>query len=111
MARGHIRKRGAAFEIRIAGGRDEKGKRRTITKTVHGTEDDAEKALTALLRERDTGSAIDPSKTTLAEYLDEWLPQHQIGLKARERYGEFIRHQIKPHLGTVILQELTSPTP
>ena len=87
---------------------DEKGKRRTITKTVHGTEDDAEKALTALLRERDTGSAIDPSKTTLAEYLDEWLPQHQVGAKARERYEGFIRYQIKPHLGTVILQQLTS---
>ncbi len=109
MARGHIRRRGAeSWEIRISGGRDEIGRRKTITKTIRGSEADAEKALTALLRERDTGSAIDPSKTTLADFLSEWLAQHQIGLKARERYEGLIRHQIKPHLGSVILQQLTS---
>jgi integrase len=75
---------------------------------VRGRREDAEKKLVEKLRERDTGSSVDPSTTTLAEYLDEWLPQHQIGLKARERYEGLVKHQIKPFLGTVVLQQLTS---
>ena len=106
MARGHIRKRGAAYEIRVAGGRDETGKRRTITKTVHGSEADADVKLTEILRERDTGSAIDPSKTTLGQYLDQWLDEIQVEPKTLERYRGLIGHQIKPHLGTAILQDL-----
>jgi integrase len=106
MARGHIRQRGDAYEVRIAGGRDANGKRRTITKTVHGSEEDAEVKLTEMLRERDTGSAIDPSKTTLGQYLDQWLDEVQVEAKTLERYRGLVKHQLKPHLGGVVLQDL-----
>ena len=109
MARGHIRERGeGSWEVRIAGGRDEKGKRRTITKTVRGPKEAANKKLTQMLRERDTGSTIDPSKTTLGQYLDTWLADLRVEPKTRERYTGLIEHQIKPWLGTAILQELSN---
>jgi integrase len=109
MTRGHIRERGeGSWEVRIAGGRDEKGKRRTITKTVRGNKEDANKKLTEMLRERDTGSAIDPSKTTLGQYLDTWLADIRVEPKTRERYAGLIQHQIKPWLGVAILQELSN---
>jgi integrase len=107
MARGHIRERGPeAFEVRISGGRDENGKRKTITKTVNGTAADAERKLTEMLRERDTGSAIDPNKTTLGQYLDSWLDEIRVQPKTLERYRGLVKHQIKPHLGNTVLQEL-----
>jgi integrase len=111
MARGHIRERGGPdkWEIRLAAGRDENGKRKTITKAFRGTEAEAEVEMTAMLRERDTGSRIDPSKTTLGQYLDQWINSIQVTPKTRERYAGLIKHQIKPHLGTAILQELQSP--
>lgn len=109
MARGHIRERGeGSWEVRIAGGRTEKGRRRTITKTIRGTKEDANRKLTELLRERDTGSAIDPSRTTLGQYLDQWLADLRVEPKTRERYAGLIQHQIKPWLGTAILQELSN---
>jgi integrase len=108
MARGHVRRRGEAWEVRITAGRDEKGKRRTITRTVHGSEDDAEAKLTEMLRERDTGSAIDPSKTTVAQYLDQWVSEIQVEPTTLQRYKGLIDHQIKAHLGNAILQELTT---
>ena len=43
-----------------------------------------------MLRERDTGSAIDPSKTTLGQYLDHWLADIQVEPKTRERYAGLI---------------------
>jgi integrase len=106
MARGHIRERGDAWEIRISAGKTDNGQRKIISKAFHGTREDADKELTSMLRERDTGSRIDPSKTTLAQYLDSWLDEIQVEPKTLERYRGLVKHQIKPHLGTVILQEL-----
>jgi integrase len=109
MARGHIRERGdGSWEVRIAGGRNDRGKRRTITKTVRGNKDDANKKLTEMLRERDTGSAIDPSKTTLGQYLDQWLADLRVEPKTKERYAGLVEHQVRPWLGTVVLQELSN---
>jgi hypothetical protein len=60
-------------------GRDPKtGKRKQIWHSGFATLSDAVEARTRLLRERDTGSAIDPSRQTFAEYLrDEWLPSRE----------------------------------
>lgn len=85
------------------------GQRRTAYKTVKGTKKDAERELRAILHRADKGIAIDPSKITVAEYLDTWLddvaPQ-TVALKALERYRGLARNQIKPHLGTIELQKL-----
>jgi integrase len=109
MSRGTIRRRGkASWELKFDVGTDAKRKRKTRYVTVRGSREDAEKRLTQLLRERDTGSAIDPSKTTLGQYLDTWLEECQVEPTTLQRYRGLVEHQIKPHIGSAILQELTT---
>jgi integrase len=109
MGRGHIRRRGRdSWEVRYAAPAEPGGKRKTRTLTVRGKREDADKKLTEALRERDTGSSVDPSKTTLGQYLDRWLGELQVEPKTRERYTGLVEAQVKPHLGSVVLQELTT---
>ena len=71
---GQIIKRGDnTWLVRIFTGRDAAGKRRYFNKTVHGTKKEAEKYLTAKLREQDLGVFVEPSRETLNCYLDRWL--------------------------------------
>ena len=99
-------KNGNSWELRFDAPRDEKGKRKRRHVTVRGDEKAAQTKLVALLRERDTGSAVDPSKTTVGQYLDTWHGELRVQPKTAERYETLIRNQIKPHLGNVVLQEL-----
>ncbi len=51
---GSITKRGKnTYLLRIALGTDTQGRRRTLTRTIHGTKADAERMLLQLLRDRD----------------------------------------------------------
>ncbi len=87
----------------------EDGVRRIAYVTVKGTRKDAEKELRAKLSTIDAGTHIDPSKLTVGEYLDDWLDKAApltAGPVTLERYREFVRLQIKPHLGTESLQAL-----
>lgn len=86
---------------------DTNGQRSTRYVTVRGTRADAERELTRLLAARDGGTLVDPSQTTVAEYLRTWLAQDQdLSGKTRERYRELAEQQIIPHLGSVALQRL-----
>lgn len=49
------------------------GKRRQRLKGGFRTRADAERALAELLTELDQSTAVDPSRQTLGEYLDDWL--------------------------------------
>ena len=70
---------------------------------------DADRELRAVLFRHDKGVAIDPSKITVAQFLDEWLddvaPQ-RVAPKSLERYGGLVRNQINPYLGSIPLQKL-----
>lgn len=109
--RGHIQKRGKeSWRLKFDLGYDlVTGKRKMRFVTVRGTKKDAEKELRAILYRQDKGVGIDPSKITVAQFLDEWLddvaPQ-RVAPKSLERYRGLIRNQIKPHLGAVLLQKL-----
>ncbi|MDQ3747845.1 MAG: site-specific integrase [Acidobacteriota bacterium] len=70
---GQINKRGESWTVRIFLGRDANGKRKYFNKTIHGTKKDAQKYLTAKLREKDLGVFIEPASMSLNEYLDKWL--------------------------------------
>ena len=71
-----VYKRGSTWSVVIDHGRNpETGKRKQVWHSGFSTLGDAVEARTRLLRERDTGAAIDPSRQTLAQFLlDEWLP-------------------------------------
>ncbi len=109
--KGHIQRRGKqSWRLKFDIGDDPlTGQRRTQYKAVKGKRADAERELRAVLFRHDKGFAIDPSKKTVAKFLDDWLddvaPQ-RVAPKSLERYGGLVRNQIKPHLGAILLQKL-----
>ncbi len=85
------------------------GERRICYVTWKGTKADAEKELRHRLTALDKGVHVDPSKLTIADYLDQWLDDvapATVAPKALERYRGLCRNQIKPHLGASQLQKL-----
>jgi len=73
---GNITRRGASsWRLKFeAGERDPvTGARRTRFVTVRGTKKDAQRELIRLLAEVENGTAVDPSRVTVAEYLRCWL--------------------------------------
>lgn len=72
---GQIVKRGDSWQVRIYLGKDANGKRKYFNKTIHGSKKDAQKFLTAKLREKDLGVFIEPASMLLNEYLDKWLEE------------------------------------
>jgi integrase len=109
--RGHIRRRGQkSWEIKFDLCRDPvTGKRRIRYQTVKGVKAQAEAELARLLAKANDGSYIDPCKTTLAEFFDQWLRDWattNVSPKTLKRYQGLIRNQICPHLGDVRIQKL-----
>jgi integrase len=107
---GNITRRGErSWRLKFeAGERDPiTGKRRTRYVTVHGTKKEARNELIRLLAEVENGTAVDPSRVTIAEYLRGWLDNDRdLSPKTRERYMQLSERQIIPHLGSTMLQKL-----
>src|ERR1700720_392806 len=108
---GNVTRRGAhSWRLKFeAGERDPTtGKRRIRTTTGRGTKKDAQRELTRMLNERDTGTSVEPSTITVATYLRAWLngPDRRLSPKTRERYIQLAEQQIIPHLGAVLMQKL-----
>src|SRR5262249_34227058 len=107
---GQILERGKrTFVVRVFLGRSG-GTRKYLNKTVHGTKKDAENTLTALLRERDLGTLVEPTRMTVDEYLDEWLKtaaKPRVRLRTYQGYEELLDRYIRPHLGPRPLSRLT----
>jgi integrase len=107
---GHLRQRSpGSWEIKFDNGRDPvTGKRKTRFVTVKGGKKVAQQELRRLLAAVDEGRLIEPSKTTVAQFLDRWesWAATQVSQKTLERYSELIRHHVRPHLGAVHIQKL-----
>ena len=83
------------------------GKRRTRYVTFRGTKKDAKAELIRRLAEIANGTAVNPSKATVAEYVRGWLDSAtHLAPKTHERYRELVECQIIPHLGHFALQKL-----
>lgn len=100
---GQIIKRGEnTWLVRVSLGSDSKGKRQYFNKTIRGTKKEAQKYLTAKLREKDLGVFIEPASIALDEHLDKWLKTVAKG-RVRERtyqgYEELLKLHIRPKLG------------
>lgn len=108
--RGYIRQRGASWSITIPAGKDPVSKKyRHVSLTVKGSRKDAEKKMTELLHQLDTGSYMQPGKSTLAEYLERWLSDYvkpNLSPKTSEGYEQTCRHYIIPFLGHLTLNGL-----
>ena len=63
MPRGHIRQRSTKYKDSWTVGVDpDSGKKRYKTEVVRGTKREAQKRLTELLRQLDTGTYVEPSR-------------------------------------------------
>ena len=96
------------FLIVIDHGRDARGKRIRKWSTFKGTKREAQAECARLVTELKTGNYVEPSKTTVAQYLELWLVdiKTRVSRKTHERYGEICRNNIVALLGQVRLGEL-----
>ena len=107
---GHVRRRGErSWELKFDLGTDPlTGKRLTRYHSFKGTKREAEAELVRLKAGADRGEYVDPSKLTLAEFLDRWetWASTQVSGKTLERYRELAAHHVRPHLGAAHIQKL-----
>jgi integrase len=108
--RGHIVKRyKGSYTIVLNLGIDPQGRRKQQWLSVKGTKKEAEKRLSELLHQLDTGTFMRPGKTTLAEYLERWLKDYawpNLAPRTAEGYEHIIRRHLIPALGNMTLMQL-----
>ncbi|MFC1861011.1 N-terminal phage integrase SAM-like domain-containing protein [Chloroflexota bacterium] len=109
--RGHIIKRGKnSYSICISLGWDAiTGKYKQQWLTVKGTKKDADKRLAEMLHQLDNGLFIKPDKTTLAEYLKQWLNDYcksNVAPHTAQNYDFFVHKHIIPAIGQIPLTAL-----
>ena len=116
MARGHIRQRSTknkdSHTIYIYLGVDAlTGRKRYKTEVVHTGKRDAEKRLTELLRQHDTGEYVEPFKETTAGFLEHWFRDYaetHVSPRTLEGYRGNLDRYIIPALGHIRLDKLTA---
>lgn len=109
MAGQLIKRSDNTFTVRIFLGRDSDGKRRYFNKTIRGSKKDAQKWLTAKLREKDLGQLIEPASIPLNIYLDRWLEEvarFKVRLSTFYGYEAKIKVHVRNSIGTKRLCDL-----
>jgi integrase len=106
--KGHIRERSPGHWSIILDAPDNDGKRRRKWHSFKGTKRQAQIECSRLITAMKGGTYLEPSKTTLAVYLDHWLAhiKSQVTAKSHERYSGLVNQNIKPALGAVLLTKL-----
>jgi integrase len=106
--KGHIRKRGDSWELRVYAGTDAvTGKERTITKTFRGGKREAQRALAEFAADAQRGRLVRTS-ATVGELLEAWFDQARRDFSPKtivETRG-FIDRNLIPALGHVPLTRL-----
>jgi integrase len=107
--KGSIRERSPGHFAIILEQRDAAtGKRKRKWHSFKGTKRQAQIECARLISEMKGGTYLEPSKTTIAQFLDRWLEHmtSQVSSKSHARYGELARKNIAPLLGSVVLTQL-----
>ena len=87
------------------------GKRKQVNEIKKGTKKEAETALRERLSTVDNGSHIDKSKETVSEFMARWLDTYaatNVTLRTAQGYQGQINRYIKPAIGSIALQSLTT---
>jgi integrase len=111
--KGHIRQRGKhSFELKFDAGRDPTtGKRKIQYASFKGTKREAQIKLAALITSVGADSYVEPSKSTVAEFVrarvTQWEAAGDISARTAQRYRQLVENQIAPHIGIKALQKLT----
>ena len=108
---GTIRQRkDGRWEARYTVGRDP-GTGKQVQRSVYGaTQQEVRKKLAQLTASLDAGTYKEPCKMTVGQWLDIWVADYLGGVKPSTAflYGEQIRIHIKPALGSVKLEALST---
>jgi integrase len=107
--KGHIRERSPGhWAIVIDARNPATGKRKRRWHSFEGTKRQAQIECSRLISAAQRGTGLEPSRVTLAEFLDRWLAhmRPQISARTHERYTELVTKNIAPALGNVILSRL-----
>jgi len=98
QGQGAIVQRGkSSWRLKFDLGRDPvSGKRQTRYVTFRGTKREAQAELTRLLNSKNEGTYVDPTKMTLAEWLEHWLSVAENGwaTKTAARHRQIVRNNI-----------------
>jgi hypothetical protein len=108
---GGLRQRGRDnWELKLFLGRDPRtGKAQFRYHTFRGTKSDANKELARLIAAAADGKYVDPSKTTVSEFLERWERDWavtNVSPKTIERWRDLIATHIRPRIGGLKLQKL-----
>lgn len=109
--RGNITKRGRnSWRLKFDASRDAAGKRKIQYHTFRGTKREAQLKLAGLIASVATSAYVEPTKTTVAEFVSkrivQWEAAGDITARTAARYRELADNQIAPHLGDKALQKL-----
>ena len=96
------------WRIRYDGPVEYDGTRKQISETVTGIKTNAQSVLRERIRALETGQFVEPSSTTVAQYMQGWLLTHSenVAPKTIEGYASMNRNYITPIIGTIKLQNL-----
>jgi integrase len=79
--------------------------------TTYGTKTEAEQRLVDIEADRRRGEWMDPDagKVSLKEYAERWIAERDLTARAAENYAGYLRNHVGPHLGHLMLVELSAP--
>jgi hypothetical protein len=112
--RGHItERRPGVWRLTISAGFDDAGTRQRVTRTVKGSRRAAERELTTMLRNLDSGTLADGRQPLETYLMTEWLPRvsavskrgRALAPTTKQRYRDACRHA-SAVIGNVRLDEL-----
>ena len=109
--KGHIRERSPGRWAIVVEMRDpETGRRRRKWNSFAGTKRQAQSECARLVAAVDGDSYSEPSKLSVAAYLEEWLVGHksQVAPRTFERYAQLVRTHLIPLLGGALLSKLNA---
>lgn len=108
--RGSIRKRGRdSWEVAFRAGTDPTtGEPVRVGETVRGSHVDAERRLTAMLREHDVTGIVPDRSETVASFSKTWLDHvaHRVKSNTLKRYRELLLVHVAPAIGPVRMTEV-----
>jgi integrase len=108
MAGQIIKRSENTYTLRIFQGLDG-GKRQYLNRTFHGNKKEAQRALNAMLRDQDQGTLIEPTRSSLNSYLDQWLDtaaRPRVRPRTLASYQDVLRLYVRPRLGARPLAKL-----
>lgn len=111
--KGNITRRGkSSWRIKIELPRGPGDVRKTKYVTVRGTKGKAEQRRAELVASIGQGTYVEPSKLTISEHvrarIDVWHGAGKIGAHTFKRYGDILALHIRPHIGGIVLQRLST---